>query len=104
VAQYPRMDESTTLDPWEPTNVALRLAAAREALGLSKAEFADMIGLDRSSYTKIEKGLKPILPPTAAVIWRLYHIDLNYIYLGEVGGLPSNLSNRVIANLKARRS
>lgn len=80
--------------------VAERLIAAREALGLSKAEFADMIGIDRSSYTKIEKGAKPILPHSAYRIWQLYGIDLNFIYLGQVGGLPSNLSNKVISHLK----
>lgn len=80
--------------------VARRLAAAREALGLSKAEFADTIGIDRSSYTKIEKGLKPLLPPTAVLIFQLYGVDLNYLYLGQLGGLPSNLSSKVIAHLK----
>lgn len=81
--------------------LAPRLIAARQALGLNKGEFADMIGLDRSSYTKIEKGLKPLLPREASRIWQLYGIDLNFIYLGQVGGLPSNLSSKVIANLKA---
>ena len=56
---------------------APRLTAAREALGLSKAEFADIIGIDRSSYTKIEKGLKPLLPRQAHRIWQLYGIDMN---------------------------
>ena len=78
---------------------APRLIAAREALGLSKAEFADIIGIDRSSYTKIEKGLKPLLPREAHRIWQLYGIDLNYIYLGQVGGLPVSLSSKVIAHL-----
>lgn len=80
---------------------APRLIAAREALGLSKAEFADNIGIDRSSYTKIEKGLKPLLPREAHRIWQLYGIDLNFIYLGQVGGLPANLSSKVMQNLKA---
>lgn len=95
------MQIHATLDPWEPTMLAPRLIAARKALGLSKAEFADMIGLDRSSYTKVEKGVKPLLPREASRIWQLYGIDLNFIYLGQVGGLPANLSSAVIAHLKA---
>lgn len=79
--------------------LAPRLTAARAALGLSKADFADRIGIDRSSYTKIEKGEKPLLPHTAYKIWELYGIDLNFIYLGQVGGLPVNLSNKVISHL-----
>lgn len=91
--------EESTKEPWGPAMTAHRLAAIRTALGLSKAEFADRIGIDRSSYTKIENGSKPILRPLAARIWQLYGIDLNFIYLGQVGGLPSNLSSKVIANL-----
>lgn len=93
------MDESATSDRWEMEMVARRLIAAREALGLTKAEFADIIGIDRSSYTKIEKGLKPLLPPTARVIFQLYGLDMNYFYLGQLGGLPSSLSSKVIAHL-----
>ena len=93
------MEESPHPEPWEPAMCAPRLIAAREALGLTKAEFADMIGIDRSSYTKIEKGFKPLLPREAHRIWQLYGIDLNFIYLGQVGGLPVSLSSKVIAHL-----
>jgi len=96
------MEESPRLDPWEPAMCAPRLIAAREALGLTRAELADAIGIDRSSYTKIEKGLKPLLPREAHRIWQLYGIDLNFIYLGQVGGLPASLSSKVMQNLKAQ--
>lgn len=98
------MDESTTSEPWEPPVLAPRLIAAREALGYNKADFADAIGIDRSSYTKIEKGQKPLLPREAHRIWQLFHVDLNYLYLGELGGLPSHLSSKVIAHLKKATS
>ena len=71
----------------------------RKALGMSKAEFADMVGIDRSSYTKIEKGTKPLLPKDAYRIWQLYGIDLNFLYLGQVGGLPSSLSSKIVQHL-----
>ena len=80
--------------------IARRLIAAREALGMSKAEMADTLGLDRSSYTKIEKGTKPLLPRDAYRLWHLYGVDLNFIYLGQLGGLPVNLSNKVTSHLK----
>lgn len=84
--------------------LAPRLIAAREAIGLNKADFADMIGIDRSSYTKIEKGEKPLLPREASKIFRLFRVDLNYLYLGELGGLPPHLSSKVIASLKKATS
>lgn len=79
--------------------LAPRLIALRKALGVSKAEFADVIGLDRSSYTKIEKGAKPLLPYSAYRIFERYGVDMNFIYLGQVGGLPSDLSKKLIAAL-----
>lgn len=83
------------LSPVEPTMVAQRLIALRTALNLTKSEFADRIGLDRSSYTKIEKGVKP-LPLTAAYrIWQVFGADMNYLFLGQMGSLPSSLSSRL---------
>lgn len=85
-------------------SVAARLRAMREALGLKKSELADAIGLDRSSYTKIEKGEKPLLPKDAYRIFTLYGVDMNFLYLGQVGGVPVSLSKRLTAHLTALTS
>ena len=78
--------------------VTPRIIKVREALGFTKAEFADRIGIDRSSYTKIEKSEKPLLPRNAIRIWELWGVDMNYIYLGRVDGLPDRLSSALISN------
>lgn len=88
-----------SIQPASPLKVANRLIKLREAMGLSKAEFSDRIGIDRSSYTKIEKGEKPILPKDAQHIFALWGVDMNYIYLGRVDGLPSHLSAIITRNL-----
>lgn len=93
------MEESSQYVPCNPAVVAHRLAAVRHALGLSKAELADMLEIDRSSYTKIEKGVKALLPRNAYKLFKLYGVDMNFIYLGQVGGLPSKLSSKVINHL-----
>ena len=95
------MDDSATQHPYEPAMVARRLRAIRLALGLNKASFADMVGIDRSSYTKIEKGEKPLLPYTAYRIYELYGLDMNFLYLGQVGGLPAALSRKLITHLSS---
>lgn len=87
------------LQLYEPVLVARRLTALRESLGMTKAEFADLIEVDRSSYTKIEKGAKPLLPPTAYRIYELFGVDMNYVYLGQIGGLPDSLSRKVTSRL-----
>lgn len=96
---HARMEESPNLEPWEPEKLAKRLIAVRKALGLTKAEFADLIEIDRSSYTKIEKGEKPLLPNYAFRVWQLFAVDLNFLYLGQLGGLPVSLSSKVISFL-----
>ena len=83
--------------------VAVRVQALRVSLGLTKAEFADAIDVDRSSYTKIEKGEKPLLPRTAYRIWQLYGVDMNYVYLGQIGGVPASLSKALMTHLKGKK-
>ena len=77
-----------------------RLIAIRLSCELSKAEFADRIGVDRSSYTKMENGDKPILPHIASRIWEQFGVDMNYIYLGRMDGLSKNVSSKLIKALK----
>ncbi len=93
------MEESPKLDAFDPALVAPRLEAARRALGLGKGEMAAAIDIDAASYSKIIKGTKPLLPPQAWRLWKLYGIDPNFIYLGQIGGLPANLSKKVMAHL-----
>jgi len=97
--QYVCMQNQKRTEPTAPEMVTPRLIALREALKLTKSEFADMIGIDRSSYTKIEKRQKPLLPKEAHRIWSLWGVDMNYIYLGQVRGLPSDLSSKIISHL-----
>ncbi|MDF2234847.1 helix-turn-helix transcriptional regulator [Albimonas sp. CAU 1670] len=88
--------------PQELDLVAERLVALREALGMKSAHFADVIGVDRSSYSKIESGKKPLLPPVALKIWKLFGVDMNFIYLGQIRGLPESLSSTVTQKLTKR--
>lgn len=92
--------QQTYSGPAESHMVSPRLIALREALGLTKAQFADAIGIDRSSYSKIEKADKPILPTTAQRIFSLYGVDMNYIYLGRIDTLPSHLKAEIMKRRK----
>lgn len=87
----------------EVINVARRLEAVREALGLSKAEFADRLEIDRSSYSKIELGKKPLLVKDAMRVYQLYGVDLNFLYLGQIASLPSHLSSQITSHLRGRQ-
>lgn len=97
------MEESPALERTAPAMVAPRLIALREALGLSKGEFADRIEIDRSSYSKIEMAKKPLLPPQAFKIWLQWSVDMNYIYLGQLESLPGHLSKAIISHLSGQK-
>lgn len=100
----PVMEESSEMQPWNPVSVGLRLEAAREALGLKKSEFADRLDYDRSSYTKVEKGEKPLLSKEAYKIYRLFGIDMNYFFLGRMDGVPASLSSKITEYLNKAKS
>lgn len=67
-----------------PARVAQRLVALRAALDLGPSEFADCVAIDRSSYTKIEKGQKPLGQYMAHAIAVRHGVSMEYIYRGRV--------------------
>lgn len=77
--------------PLRTEQVAKRIKALRETLGLSKAEFADRVGIDRSSYTKIENGDKPLNIEMGYTISEIYGVPLDFIYKGQMHQLPGHL-------------
>ena len=84
---------------YSPESVAKRLDALFRALNVQQSAVADMLGLDRSSMSKILKGEKALKPDVANAICDLYGVTLEFLYRGQVGGLPVHLSKQVIANL-----
>lgn len=67
-----------------PAHVARRLIALREALELGPSEFADSVGIDRSSYTRIEKGEKPLHQYMAFDVATIHGVSMGYLYMGLV--------------------
>lgn len=97
--------QSALLPPeMHPDRVGIRVTAAREALRLSKAEFADSIELDRSTLTKIEAGTRGLDIAVGAKIAHLYGIGLDYIYRGVLTDVPENLRSTVVAQIHAAQS
>lgn len=84
--------------------VAARLDALREATNLDKGIFADTVGIDRSSYSKIIKGEKPLKAEMAYAVSVRWGVSMDYLYKGSLDGLPSNLSATIIAILTKREA
>lgn len=87
-----------------PDQVGPRVTALREALELSKADFADSVELDRSSLSKIEKGKAGLDIAVAERIAGLYGCGLDFIYRGDLSDLPRNLHTSVVQILTTLRT
>lgn len=87
-----------------PTRVGPRVTALRETLHMSKAEFADSISLDRSSLTKIEKGLAGLDIATGEMIATIYGFGLDFIYRGDLTDVPLSLRPELMVNMVRYRA
>ena len=87
-----------------PDKVGNRVTAIRETLALSKAQFADNIGLDRSSLTKIEKGEMGLDILMGEHIATIYGFGLDFIYRGDLSDVPLSLRPQLLVNLVTYRT
>lgn len=87
-----------------PERVGQRVTALRETLRLSKAQFADSVGLDRSALTRIENGTEGLGLVKANTIADLYGFGLNYIYRGDLADVPADMRPQLLLELHATRS
>ena len=87
-----------------PVQVAPRIFAIREHLGLPKAQFADAIGVDRSSLTKIEKGSAGLDIAVAERISALYGVGLDFIYRGDLDDLPIDWRPSILSLMHGHRT
>lgn len=95
----------TLLSPeMRPERVGARVTAMRETLGLSKAQFADAVGIDRSALTRIEKGEEGLSISKAGMIADLYDFGLNYIYRANINDTPIALRPQLLVELHRLRS
>ncbi|WP_170295004.1 helix-turn-helix domain-containing protein [Paracoccus aestuariivivens] len=86
-----------------PQKVGPRISAVREALELSKAEFADSIEFDRSSLTKVERGVMGLDIAVGEKISAVYGVGLDFIYRGDLADLPPELRPKVVPILANAR-
>lgn len=84
-------------DKIDPNAVAERLRILRIYYEKNQGEFADSIGLDRSSYSKIEQGKKPLKAEMAFAIAERWGVSMDYIYRGRLTELPHKIADAFMA-------
>jgi DNA-binding XRE family transcriptional regulator len=84
-----------------PKRIAPRLAALRHALGMSRAQFADSVEINRSSYTLVEDGRKVLNHRMAYAIAVRHGVSMDYLYRGLTSDrdLPESCSRGIRSRL-----
>lgn len=74
---------STMMDP--PEIVGNRLKALRKELGFkTQVEFAQKLGIDKSTYNPFETGARPLTFETACLIRREFGISIDWLFFGDL--------------------
>lgn len=80
-------------------NVGERLRAIRESNNLSPSQMADLLGVERTYWTRWEKGHRPIPTPEAAKLTEMFEVDLDYILVGNTKSVPAEVQAALRAAL-----
>ncbi len=75
--------------------VARRLLALRLASGLTQGVFARKCGATSSGWANYESALRRPLPDAAVEIRRGTGVPLDWIYLGDLRGMPNEIIEKM---------
>lgn len=78
-----------------PENIGKRMKLLREAFDLQPSEIADMIGIERTYWTRFEKGHRPISDIAAYLLVDRFGITLDWLILGRWDKLPLDVANKL---------
>jgi transcriptional regulator with XRE-family HTH domain len=85
------------LSEMRPDRIGHRLMLLREAEGLSPSEISDMIGIERTYWSRFEGGKRPITESVAALLVERFGVTLDFLILGRWDRLPFELAQRMRA-------
>lgn len=72
-----------------------RLQLLRRAVGLSPSEMADQLGIERTYWSRFERGRRPLTESVAVLLVERYGVTLDFLILGRWGGVPLELAERM---------
>lgn len=82
----------------DPIAVGERLARLRDYHGINQGDFADSVNIDRSSYSKIERGTKALKADMAFAIAERWGVSMDFLYRGRLDELPRKMAESFISN------
>jgi len=80
-----------------PERIGYRMMLLREALGLRPAEISDLLGLERTYWSRWEGGKRPITEAAAVLLVDRFGVTLDFLILGRWDSLPLDLAQKMRA-------
>ncbi|WP_028957981.1 helix-turn-helix domain-containing protein [Sulfitobacter sp. 20_GPM-1509m] len=79
--------------------VGRRLKALREAMDLSPSEMADTLGIERTYWTRYEKGRQGLSDSVAALLVLRFSVTLDFLIMGDDSKLPVSIFEKIRSKL-----
>ena len=85
------------LSEMRPERIGHRLMLLREAHGMSPSEISDLLGIERTYWSRFEKGKRSITEAVAALLVARFGVTLDFLILGRWDTLPFDLAQKMRA-------
>lgn len=76
-------------------SVGERLRLLREALDLKPSEIADSLGIERTYWSRYERGNQGLSASVAALLVVRFGVTLDFLFLGRWDKLPLDLAEKM---------
>lgn len=80
-----------------PDRIGERLRLLREAHGMGKAEMADMLGIERTYWSRFENGKRAVSDEVAYLLTERFGVTLDFLILGRWDRLPLDVAEKMRA-------
>jgi plasmid maintenance system antidote protein VapI len=78
-----------------PERIGRRMMLLREAVGLKPSEMADMLGLQRTYWSRFEGGKRSISETVAVALVERFGVTLDFLILGRWDKLPLDIAEKM---------
>ncbi len=75
-----------------------------EIVQLTQHQYADAIGVSRARYSQWELGIQRLSIDGAQAIKKKFELSLDFMYFGDIGGLPMSLYKAWVSRLESEAS
>jgi len=78
-----------------PDRIGQRLRIIREAYDLKPAEIADMLGVERTYWSRFEGGKRAVSDEVAYLLTERFGVTLDFLILGKWDKLPLDVATKL---------